>query len=171
MRSGGPPFLALRLMLALMLGPQVCLAGATDFGLRIAPEVPRPFQAIAVHALQPPCGSFGVLSTHEVEGGVVRVVVPYSENLLCIPGPVVPFQWSIPGAAAGTYRLELLDGSPAAPPYSLLETINIQVAPGIAPEPQVVPSTSWLALGALALLFAFAASRSWYENPARHVRR
>jgi hypothetical protein len=157
MRSDGPPFLAWRLMLASLLGPQLCLAGAMDFGLRITPELPRPFQTITVHALQPPCGSFGPLTSSEVEGDVVRVVVPYSENLLCIPGPIVPFQWTIPGVAEGDYRLELLDGSPTVPPYLLLDAVNMQVALGTLPEPRVVTSTSWISLVALALLLTSAA--------------
>jgi hypothetical protein len=140
---------------------ETCWAGASGFELRITPEVPREFQSITVHALQPPCGSFSPLSTHEVVGNVVRVIVPYSETLLCSPSPFVPFQWSVPGLPAGNYRLELVDGSPAASPYAVLEAIDIQVALGAVPQPQVVPSTSWLGLGTLALLFAMTGLWQW----------
>ena len=152
-------FVVWMLALAGLLGTQVCRAGTFDMELRITPEVPRPFQAITVHALQDPCYRFGLSpTTYEVlEGNIIRVVVPYEGNLFCPPVPVVPFHWTIPGLPSGSYRLELLADSQGAPEYYLLDAIDIQIGLGIGPEPQLVPSASWIGLGALALLLMFAA--------------
>jgi hypothetical protein len=42
----------------------------------------------------------------------------------------------------------------------LLEAIDIHVAQAITAQPQAIPSTSWIGLGALALLLGIAAHRS-----------
>jgi hypothetical protein len=155
------------LLLGCTIGMQNCWAGTFDIELRITPEVPRPFQPITVHALQDPCFyRFGLnLTAFEVlEGNVIRVVVPYEGRLLCQPMPVVPFQWTIPGVPAGGYRLELMAVSPGVPDYYLLESINIQVAPGAVPEPHVVPSTSWIGLEALVLSLVFGANWRWRRS-------
>jgi hypothetical protein len=151
------------LLLGCAIGVQDARAGEFDIELRITPEVPRPFQPITVHALQHPCQRFGLnLTALEVlEDNVIRVVVPYEGNLLCSPpSPIAPFQWTIPGVAAGGYRLELMAATPGVPDYYQLGAIEIQVALGAIPEPRVVPSASWIGLGALVLMFAFAAHRS-----------
>jgi hypothetical protein len=153
-------------LLAGAVGMKICQAGTIDIELRVTPEVPRPFQPITVHALQDPCYRFGLnlTSSELLDGNVIRVVVPYSGVSCATPIPVVPFHWTIPGVPAGSYRLELMADSPGVPSYYLLDAIDIQVALGAAPQPAVVPSTSWVGLGALALLLAFAAQWSGYRR-------
>lgn len=158
--------IVLMLLLAIASGMQICRAGTFDIELRITPEVPRAFQPITVHALQDPCYRFGLnLTAYEVDGNVIRVVVPYSGNLFCPPIPVVPFQWTIPGVPAGSYRLELMADSPGVPAYYLLDAINVQVALGAVPQPQVVPTSSWFGLGALmVIVFSLGAYRMWRRS-------
>lgn len=150
------------ILLASAAGTEICQAGDFDVELRITPEVPSAFQPITVHALQSPCFRFGLnLTAHQVvSGNVIRVVVPYND-VSCTPTPIESFQWTIPGVPAGAYRLELMADAPGAPAYFLLDAINIQVALGAVPQPQVVPSTTWLGLGTLALLFAMTGLWQW----------
>lgn len=137
--------------------------------LRVTPESPVAFQSFSLHASGGGCDRFMDLdpSAREVavQGGVIRVVVPYYYGNPCVL-PLVPVTWTMPSVPPGNYRVELYGEYEYFDfPRTLVEAIDVVVQPGAAaPLPAVIPSTSWWALAALMMGIAWVTasrSRAW----------